>query len=275
MSDDEVKPEKTEVSTVRLKIPQFWGSDPVLWFAQVEAQFALSNITRSITKFNHVIAALPQEFAMEVRDLLVKPPSEEPYESLKEKLVQRTTLSEQKRLQQLLTAEELGDRKPSQLLRRMSQLIGEDKLDQNILIQLFMQRMPANVQAILAGTRDDMSIEQLAEIADKILEVNPTPFIAHTSSVASVLSQDNSGISELRKEIADLSLQVRNLSRQVTDMKNSRPRSFSRPRPRSRSSTPNRGSDTLCWYHRKFGNSATNCRSPCTFNTEAKDQASN
>ena len=55
----------------------------------------------------------------------------------------------------LLTAE---DRKPSQLLRRMQQLLGTINLDDNIFKQLLLQRLPNNIQLILASTRNAMNI---------------------------------------------------------------------------------------------------------------------
>ena len=70
---------------------------------------------------------------MEVRDLIVDPPSVDPYAKLKTELVRRTSDSEQKRLHKLLISEELGDRTPSQLLRRMQQLLGEKTLEPSIL----------------------------------------------------------------------------------------------------------------------------------------------
>ena len=68
------------------------------------------------TRFDHVIAVLAMEVATEVRDLILNPPDDAPYDLLKATLIKRTEASEQRKLQQLLTAEELGDRKPSQLL---------------------------------------------------------------------------------------------------------------------------------------------------------------
>lgn len=73
-------------------------------------------ITVESTKYAHVIASLQPEIAQEVRDLLVNPPTNNPYTELKEELIRRTSQSKQRRLQQLLITEELGDRKPSQLL---------------------------------------------------------------------------------------------------------------------------------------------------------------
>ena len=68
-------------------------------------------------KFNYNVTSLSQEFAMEVRDLILKAPAERLYDNLKEQLIKRTAASEQRRLQQLFNTEELGDRKALQLLR--------------------------------------------------------------------------------------------------------------------------------------------------------------
>ena len=114
-----------EVAAYAVKIPPFWPSDPMLLFMQVEPQFMLRGITAQVTKFHNVPANLSQEIATEVRDLLINPPTENPYDVFKETLIKRTTLSEQQRLQQLLSAEDLGHQKPTQLLRKMLQLLSD------------------------------------------------------------------------------------------------------------------------------------------------------
>ena len=77
------------------------------------------------TKFDHVIASLSPKVAVEIRVLILKPPTDHPFDILRRELIRRTAKSEQHKLQQLFTAEQLGDRKPTQLLRRMKQLMGD------------------------------------------------------------------------------------------------------------------------------------------------------
>ena len=54
---------------------------------------------------------------MEMCDLMLNPPQEDTYLKLKGVLINRTTALNKKRLQLLFTAEELGNRKPTRLLR--------------------------------------------------------------------------------------------------------------------------------------------------------------
>ena len=168
-------------------------------------------------------------------------------------MVERIAASEQNRIKELLCVEELGDRKPSQLLRRMQQLLGEklSKIDDSFVRQLFLQRLPTNVQMVLASVKD-MSLFDLAQMADKIMEVSVSG-IHHfgTSTNAAV------EVKELRDQIAELTRKVECLS----------------VRHRSRSSSPRRkpslsgrnaSSSSECWYHRTFGEQASKCRPPCS-----------
>jgi hypothetical protein len=134
------------LAAVSVKLPSFWPTDPEVWFAQVEAQFTTKRIMAQKTKFDYIISSLSPEFAVEVRDLLLKPPNENLYHILDTELIKRTAASEQRKLQQLISSEELGDRK---LLRRMQQLLG-DKLgaSNSFLRELFLQRLPANVRML-------------------------------------------------------------------------------------------------------------------------------
>ena len=87
-------------SAVLPKLPDFWPSDPELWFAQAEALFAAQNITQEKTKFGHVVRVLPAEYAWEIHDIILRP-REAPYAALKTEVQNRVCPSKRQRLQQL------------------------------------------------------------------------------------------------------------------------------------------------------------------------------
>ncbi|KAM7299655.1 uncharacterized protein ISCGN_020221 [Ixodes scapularis] len=177
MSHSEESSAAAAVASINLKLPEFWSSDSELWFLTIESLFLKNKITSQQSKFDHVVSSLPQTVAAVVRDILRAPPQDMPYDMLKAELIRRTTESEQRRLQQLLTSEELGDRKPSELLCRMEQLLGDkaNTLDASILRELFLQRLPTQVRMILSTSATD-SVETLARMADQIMDVN-TPSV--------------------------------------------------------------------------------------------------
>ena len=241
-------------AAIHLKLPPFWPTDPDVWFAQVEAQFSTRGITAQKTKYDHVVASLSPEFATEVRDLILHVP-DNPYDTLKQQLIQRTCLPEQRRLQQLFHSMELGDRKPTKLLRRMHQLLGDGATaaEGPLLRQLFLQRLPSNVRMLLAATGEDKSLEEIAELADKIIDGAPPSLSAITPS-----SPDE--IEALRAEVKRLTEVISTLS---TRSRSPRPRSHSPWRRQTRLRSPPPPSTSLCWYHRRFGDRARNCTSPC------------
>ncbi len=246
--------EGAAVAAVSVKLPPFWPADPQVWFAQVEAQFATRGITVQKTKFDYVIASLAPEFATEVRDLILAPPEETPYDTLKQQLVKRTMASEQRRLQLLLNAEDLGDRKPTQLLRRMQQLLGEKAgaMDKSLFRELFLQRLPSNVRMVLASSPDSVGLEDLAQLADRITEVSAsTP--PSVSALTPSRSSESAEVDQLRSEVASLKQLVKSLARPP-------------PRRRSRTPTPPPASSPgFCWYHRRFGRDAKKCSTPCSW----------
>ncbi|GFS69519.1 transposon Tf2-9 polyprotein [Trichonephila clavipes] len=128
------------VEITAVKIPPFNFNDPQLWFSTCERTFALGvpkAITDTFTKFNYIVSNLPPEAAAIVRDLIITPDETDPYGAIKAQLIQRTGESSQQEIRKLLTGEELGDRKPSELLRKMNRRTASHNVQKELMLELF------------------------------------------------------------------------------------------------------------------------------------------
>lgn len=235
MNADEVG----HVGAVAVKLPPFWADKAHVWFIQAEAQFATRNITADVTKYYHVVAALDQDVATRVLDLLQAPPANDKYATLKARLIGTFTLSETQRAAALLNIRGLGDSRPSELMDRMLALLGSHA-PCFLFREIFMQQMPLDIRPHLAQA-DIADFRQLAQTADVLCTARCSTEI--------------------------------NAVRVVT----SRPTQRPPQRPTLTSSHAMNATATpqsdLCYYHRRFGAAAKQCRPPCTFSTSGNGQA--
>ncbi|VDP09362.1 unnamed protein product [Schistosoma margrebowiei] len=71
------------VMTTKSRLPEFDRSDPELWFAQLEHYFTRHNIKSEGIRYRDLCFILPPSVAKEVRDLILDPPSPQPYTILR------------------------------------------------------------------------------------------------------------------------------------------------------------------------------------------------
>lgn len=265
-----VQPEIANIS-LALRIPPFWRDRPRLWFYSFEA--ATHDQKKGEQQMAQmVIARLEKQDIEQISDLLYNPPETKPYQAIKERLITAYEESDSRQFQKLLSEMELGDQKPSQLLRRMRDL-ARDRIPDNTLRLMWTNHLPSHVRSVLAVS-DSFStktaLEELALLADKMMEQHREVASVSVSSPQPAASTSDTQylISEIRKlsiEIAELKANPSQFNyrrnRYPSPGRNSsRFRSASRSRDRSPSSH--------CYYHRRFGTRAMKCTSPCTFTTK-------
>ncbi|BHF66494.1 hypothetical protein SprV_0200951100 [Sparganum proliferum] len=204
------------------------------------------------SKIPQTLEVLPASVISQVQSLLANSPADAPYSALKAEILRLNSVSDRQRYHQLIKEESLGDRKPSDLLRRMRSLLGDMQVDDKFVKEMFLERLPADVQTILASGSQDLTVSQLAEMADRMIEVQrfQSPSVAQISSSSSVNDHLVKQVSAMTDEMASLKMQLARLTSS---------RSCNRRRSRSRPRT----ADT-CWYHTNFGVKTRRCSSPCS-----------
>ncbi|GBN91576.1 hypothetical protein AVEN_126974-1 [Araneus ventricosus] len=246
-----------EVARVSIKLPPLWKDNVEIWFTNLESQFAIAGITASRTKFHYIVASLDSEISSMISDVLKKPLTDDPYTVLKTRLISQFSESESVRIRTLLSDLSLGDQKPSQILHKMT-LLAADKISDDVLRLLWLQRLPLSTQQILTSSSEDLP--GLAKIADKILEVTGT-----LPAVESVSTDSNDRISKLEARIEELTQTIRGFSFPSNNSRRHANRSKS-PCTSNRNKSPFRKGKTLiCWYHFRFGDKALKCKKPCEF----------
>ncbi|KAF2886534.1 hypothetical protein ILUMI_19639 [Ignelater luminosus] len=112
---------------------------------------------------------------------IIESAQEDKYYAAKEKLLNIFKESEDKRIKRLATGLNLGNEKPSQFLRRMKALAGED-ITEKVLRTLWINKIPGNITNIFPIS--DENLDKLSKLADKIAEINPHSEIYSRVSLA-------------------------------------------------------------------------------------------
>ncbi|XP_072934915.1 uncharacterized protein [Epargyreus clarus] len=154
---------------------------------------------------------------------------------------------------------DLGDQKPSQLLRKMKDLAKKNFPDDTVRI-LWEEHLPSQVRAVLAVSKFT-DLEDLAYIADDVLEATKPLQLATVTQRQS--RSDNEDIAIIKTEIAKLNTKFDQMQRGRPENRNVR-RSHSQTRQRSSSSKRN-NKNWLCFYHYKYHDKAHKCIKPCAW----------
>jgi len=200
------------------------------------------------------VQAPDMDIVAEVSDFTANPPQYGKYEAFKTRVLRTFQDSEEKRLKTLLH-EELGDQRPSRFLKRLKEL-AEDNASDELLKLMWTQRLPLNMQIILAVCGDDL--DKLAIVADKI----------HDITAPSVSSRE---VAATTTGTPSLQNQIDEITRRLDHLTSSRQREKPRWRGRSRSSSRIRSASPgfgHCWYHRRFGREARRCLTPCSWKNQ-------
>ena len=201
------------LEAVTLKLPTFWTTCPLAWFAQTEAQFSLRNISSDDTKYYYVVAALDANTTTRALSIISSPPAEQKYELLKSFLTSAFGLSEPQRANALLDLNGLGDRKPSELMDSMLTLLGDHK-PCFIFKQIFLRQLPEKLRVPLANSPHKTDLRMLALEADNLL-----------TSLGSSPEFQCSQIQSANTDAIE--------------------------------------TNSICWYHRRFGTNAQRCDRSC------------
>lgn len=247
------------------KIEDFWPRAPELWFTKAEAIINPQKMSDD-SKYRIILSKLNLEVTEQVADILLDPPKEKKYETLKQKLISVYKESAERQIKKLIGEMELGDQQPSHLLRKMRDL-ARGKVTDDTLKVMWKNHLPPSVRGVLAVT-DEENMEKLASIADKVAEtMTPIHGVACVKEKPGPSDRDNLVLAEINK----LSDRLRNIENGYRSRsQNNRPRtSRSRSRSSSRSGrnamAPEDDPNWLCFYHFKFRNKANKCVQPCNW----------
>jgi hypothetical protein len=173
-----------------LRLPEFWVTDPVAWFAHVEDHFQLENLVSQQHRYFNVVKSLSQDSLRLIKNILANPHPTTPYEVLNDRLLNSHSLTDFQKIERQVKIGELGTKqKPSELLAHLVELTPEDELESKYLIFLFIQRLPKILRMQL-GDDLDLDLRDYSERADRLWSIQAHDMASSVTAVAAAEPAD-------------------------------------------------------------------------------------
>lgn len=93
--------------------------------------------------------------------------------------------------------------------------------------------------------------------------------VTDTQAIQAVGTSESNPLSDLANVVCDLEGKIESLRKEFR-ASNKRNRQKSRSRSPKPFKAQSSGKSDLCFYHKRFGNKARNCNSPCNFDSKCK-----
>nr|CDS31407.1 gag pol polyprotein [Hymenolepis microstoma] len=238
-----------------LAIPNFEPEHPDSFFALLETMFQLRGVTKSETWFQYALTVLPSNIRTQFKKLTSTPPDNNSYERLKRAVINRFSAPPEARLELFFSTTELGDRSPSQLVCHMRSLACGLDLNDKVLKRQWLKCLPGSMVSTVLDSPFQDELDKLAEVADRVHNHHGGHSVnaVGVSAAADTVTQRLDTLTE--------QFQKMQLLLSGSSSRSDKQRSISPRRRRS----PARPDDTMCYFHKKFGNKAWRCLPGCKY----------
>jgi hypothetical protein len=249
--EDEQQQQQHPQQPGQVKLAAFWPQAPALWFAQAECTFAVKHVTAQFDRNCHVVAALPHESIPLVADIVESEPSETPYDDIKKRLVASHQLSDFQKAERLFQMLALGGRKPSELMAAMLETCPRGEEKTNLFACIFLKRLPREIRVLLAKA-DHKEPKTLAAQADELWALHD-----NTNSGGGVATVQENAVPDFVAAISG--------DRRRGGGGRGRGGKTTPRLPEPEASREARLAAGLCIKHWRYGDSASSCEAPCSW----------
>lgn len=171
------------VARVGMKMPEFTVSKPSAWFVIMEAQFKISAINQSSTKFYHAISGLPPNIVARLSDEVL---TSEDYETLKNGILEYYEKSKPELFDELIYSKAMTGR-PSNYLIELREIGKKLGIPDDLIRQRFLSAAPKSLAPVLAA-QSSLPLADLGKLADSV-----QPFLREADTPVNAVSKESSG----------------------------------------------------------------------------------
>ena len=255
---------ETRAEPPRINLTPFWTKDTRSWFTLTESTFNRYGVHDSRLMFDLVLPALPDEALEQVRAILHSvSETPDPYNTLKERLVEIYTPSDLDMGFRLLHSPELGDRRPSAMMEAMLAMLPPGEQEGILFRCIFISRLPSDIaDLVTAKAKKKLTARQLASYADDLWLAR---HVRGGQPVMAAVDKGSDGEEEVTETIA--ALKVRQPKKFFKKGQGRQQADGQQQYEGQRGPGQKKKAGWVCWRHATFKDRAYNCDNPgkCTY----------